>query len=633
MDDIVGEGFALRGITARVTLGRVDELHLRLREVRLGTRRLADVTIDCPQATLARDLIECRAGTLKLDTPMALRFRYGTRQQRLDVTLMPDAEERWQATLLWAHGLRMAFEGTHVQLARLAGWLPTGAVQIDAGRADLSGTFTRAGGAPAVLELTTTVRALNFADATGRRAGERIGADLALRAVRDGSGWRWHVAANWDAGEAYWHPVYLGPAARALRGRGRLDGDLLRVEDAQADLADVGRIHFAADWDRVAGRLRGLGAYGEGLDFGGLYAAFIRPFFNDRAWARGEASGRVDAALGISGGRLHSFTLRVRDGGWRHESGSLTFTNLNADLPWRHDAVLPAWVTLERAQFRELDLGPITLGGTWGQEAITLEPTRVAVLDGAVTFDGARLQNVNGAWRWELSGALQPTSMAPLMEALRWPVMHGTVSGVIPRVWYQDRVLQMDGALLLRIFDGTVVVKDLRVSEPFSAIARVNADLDMRHLDLELITRAFSFGSVTGRIDASVADLELVNWRPVAFDARVASSPGHYPRKISQRAVENISALGGASASAAIQRSVLRFFDQFGYEKMGLSCRLANDVCEMDGIEDLPHGYLIVKGGGIPALSVIGYNRQVAFSELVARLKRVTQREARPIVR
>jgi hypothetical protein len=53
----------------------------------------------------------------------------------------------------------------------------------------------------------------------------------------------------------------------------------------------------------------------------------------------------------------------------------------------------------------------------------------------------------------------------------------------------------------------------------------------------------------------------------------------------------------------------------------------------MDGIERAPQGYVIVKGGGIPAISVIGYNRAVNWRELVDRLKRITQDNVKPIVR
>jgi hypothetical protein len=83
-----------------------------------------------------------------------------------------------------------------------------------------------------------------------------------------------------------------------------------------------------------------------------------------------------------------------------------------------------------------------------------------------------------------------------------------------------------------------------------------------------------------------------------------------------------------------IQRSFLNFFEQFGYTAIGWSCSLRNGICRMGGIESepLPHGYLIVKGGGIPAITVIGYNRNVDWEELVSRLQRITQaKDIRPV--
>ena len=92
--------------------------------------------------------------------------------------------------------------------------------------------------------------------------------------------------------------------------------------------------------------------------------------------------------------------------------------------------------------------------------------------------------------------------------------------------------------------------------------------------------------------------------------------------------------LGGAGAAAAIQRSFLRFFEQFGYDRLGWRCKLQNSVCEMSGVEgeDKPQGYVLVKGGGIPAITVMGYNRQVSWQELLDRIKRVTQGNVKPIV-
>jgi hypothetical protein len=118
----------------------------------------------------------------------------------------------------------------------------------------------------------------------------------------------------------------------------------------------------------------------------------------------------------------------------------------------------------------------------------------------------------------------------------------------------------------------------------------------------------------------------------VQFEARLQSSAGNYSKKISQRAVENISALGGAGAAAAIQRSFLRFFKQFNYKNIGLSCKLHHDICHMGGIEATPQGYIIVKGSGIPSITVMGYNQSVAWSDLLARIKRVTDGNSKAVI-
>jgi hypothetical protein len=264
---------------------------------------------------------------------------------------------------------------------------------------------------------------------------------------------------------------------------------------------------------------------------------------------------------------------------------------------------------------------------------VAIAAMRVPVLDGALELQDFAAGTTAEGWRWRLSGRVEPISMEKLTQAMGLPTMHGMVSGVVPEVRYARETLSMDGALAIKVFDGSVTARDVQLIEPFGRAPRLHAVLDMKGLDLELLTRTFDFGTITGRIDARVAGLELVDWQPVRLDMRIESSPGSYPRRISQRAVQNISALGGAGAAAAIQRSFLRFFEQFGYERIGLSCRLRNGVCEMDGVEKAPQGYVIVKGGGIPSISVIGYNRSVSWRELVERLKRITQENVKPIVK
>jgi hypothetical protein len=53
----------------------------------------------------------------------------------------------------------------------------------------------------------------------------------------------------------------------------------------------------------------------------------------------------------------------------------------------------------------------------------------------------------------------------------------------------------------------------------------------------------------------------------------------------------------------------------------------------MSGITSTPQGYVIVKGSGIPSITVMGYNQSVGWGELLARIKRVTDGNSKAIVK
>ena len=121
--------------------------------------------------------------------------------------------------------------------------------------------------------------------------------------------------------------------------------------------------------------------------------------------------------------------------------------------------------------------------------------------------------------------------------------------------------------------------------------------------------------------------------QPVRFDAKFATPGGdRSKRRISQRAVQNISSIGGAGAGAAIQASFLRFFETFGYRRIALSCKLVAGVCEMGGLDRGEGGFTLIEGGGLPSLTVVGYNRFVGWQEMLDRIRSVIDGNTRMIV-
>jgi hypothetical protein len=148
--------------------------------------------------------------------------------------------------------------------------------------------------------------------------------------------------------------------------------------------------------------------------------------------------------------------------------------------------------------------------------------------------------------------------------------------------------------------------------------------IEIDNLDLQQVTRRFAFGSMQGRLSGFIRDLELENWEPVTFYAWLGTPDGDdSKRRISQKAVSSLASIGGGGATNLLSRSLLRVFDNFGYERLGIGCYLHRGVCQLYGVAAAEQGFYIVKGGGLPRIDVIGYNPRIDWQILLQRLRRV----------
>ena len=274
----------------------------------------------------------------------------------------------------------------------------------------------------------------------------------------------------------------------------------------------------------------------------------------------------------------------------------------------------------------DFEAGP----GGWALRA----PARIPVLDGALAVRAFSMGDfTQGNARVKFDAELEPVGMRALARALDWPPMSGTLSGRLPELTYENGNLGLGGALEARVFDGVARVSDLRIRDPLGPGSLLEAEIELEGLDLEQLTEAFSFGRITGTLDGHVRGLQMIDWRPVAFDARF-HTPEDDPRghRISQRAVDNIASLGGGGGAAALSKGFLRFFEEFGYGRMALGCRLEDEVCRMSGVKPAETGYYILTGRGLPRIEVIGFADRVSWPTLVGQLKAIVESEG-PVVR
>jgi hypothetical protein len=420
------------------------------------------------------------------------------------------------------------------------------------------------------------------------------------------------------------HPVQLSLTARSQKGaltmpRLRLtDPDALQLEgelgfNANGDLTQLQMSRFNARFPAAYER------YGKG---------WLRTLGIDGLVSAGEVSGSV----ALDGKGPTAFTLQTSGLDLSFAQGRLGVTGLHGALDWSASGDRPS----TRLGWRGLQVYRIPNGaaeGSWRTRAgaLTLEkPLAIPVLDGQF-----RVQSL--AWkpaaatgeRLQTSLALTQIDMAALCRALGWPEFKGTVGGAVPSMRYVDDRVEMGGGLSLNVFDGFVDITRMTVSQPFGNAPVLTGNIALRQLDLALLTSVFDFGSITGRLNGALDELRLVAWKPAAFKASFVADQGG---RISQKAVNNLTAVGGGGLAGGLQGTVLKIFKTFGYKRIGLTCVLKGDVCSMGGLGTAKDGYTIVEGSGLPRLTVVGHQREVDWPTLVRRLQAATEGGG-PVVR
>lgn len=634
--DVVAPNFALQGI--KLNWAESGVMRINIAELRLPKKVLKNVQLRCGSLAWRGQEVACQRGTLDLLPQVQFELRYQMAQRRLSLTLNAPAQERWQLVAQLRRGeWNIEAHWQNALLTRLAPWLPANLPTVTQGK--LTGTL-HANGQDKLLHearLDVAFSELAFGDASGLHAGEKLAGTIKLGATQQDQDWQWQADLAWQSGELFWQPLYLSSGqngAHEFRATGEFDGETVAVTDALLSVPAVGQMQFAGAWDLNKKTLVNATLRGEHVGLENLFALYTLPYLEKSVLADSKVAGFADVAWEYRDGMTRLFQLDLHDAGIVDSKKRFQLNGLNTLATWKPDVPSTAKLWFDSGEVAGVPLGQVAWEMQMNGLQFNVAEARLPILDGALTMNNLELHRENDAWHWQFGGMLYPISMEKLSVIAGLPKMLGTLGGVIPQVRYENDRIRVAGELVFRVFNGSVGLSGLEFTSPFNpATARMVGNLNMRNLDLGLLTRTFSFGNIEGLIDVDVNHLVLQSWQPLHFEARVASSHGNYRKKISQKAVQNISSLGGSGVAAAIQRSVVGVFENFGYRQIGWSCVLNNDVCNMGGIANQPNSsYTIITGGGIPAINVIGYNHTVSWSELVSRLKRVIQKNRQIIV-
>jgi hypothetical protein len=335
-------------------------------------------------------------------------------------------------------------------------------------------------------------------------------------------------------------------------------------------------------------------------------------------------------------GELSGMEAKFGDVNAVDTKGRFTFAGIDGDLRWTAaDAALASALNWRSGAIFGIGLGPAKYPFTSSNGELRLQQAvPIAALEGRLILDHLRWQapKKEGGAKFQFGMTMDSLDLGSLSQRLGWPPFTGTVGGKIPSARFQSDILTLDGGLQMNVFGGSVNLKDLSMERPFGVAPTLSADVIIQDIDLEPMTKVFGFGSITGRLDGRISQLRLVDWSPVAFDARLETDRNWKgKRRISQRAVNDISSVGGMGLVGGLQTQALKLFDDFGYQQIGIGCKLKDNVCTMDGISSAGDGYIIVAGGGLPRIQVVGFRRRVDWPTLVSRLKAATEGQA-PVI-
>ncbi len=603
----------------------------------IGT--IKNLQLDCATLQLHDDELNCAQAQLQLTSPWldrdhaSVAFSYHPVERALTLTVQDARLSAGSVSFTArsdADAWHIDYALANIDLARLPPYLKqqAGLTSIS-GRATLRGSLDGTAAMPKTFNVTVMkLQALAFATPDGTDAGEALDIQGTAGGQRRGADWQVQSKLTLHDGTlcitTCWElpadPLVLNAKAKWSGTTQRLDVTQLRFNQKSLGQGD-------ATLQLLLAKTPQLNAFTLHLAptrWERLYGTYLQPLLIGTALEAVAVQGSIAGDIDYRAAGPSSAQIQLKAVGLEDRAGRFGLKGLDGTIAWRSDAVAQqSELHWNEAHVYKLALGAAAVQAeSQGESLRLLQAVHLPILDGRLDIEHFALQRAQDkSLSWHFDGLLNPISMQAFSTALGWPEMQGKLSGMIPDVNYADGELRVGGVLLIRAFDGAITVRDLRVARLFDVAPSLRADIKLDNLDLDALTRAFSFGTIQGRFSGQVDNLQLIDWRPVAFVARFATPADDKSRhRISQRAVENISQIGGGGIGGALSRSFLRVFDEFSYDRIGISCTLSNGVCDMDGVAPAQQGYYLVKGGGLPRIDIIGYAHRVDWNTLLARI-------------
>ena len=499
------------------------------------------------------------------------------------------------------------------------------------------------------LDADVTFKGLGFSSPDGGTMGQGLSGSLKVE-TRLSDPLQIKASLSIPRGEFLYGTVYLDFGQRNLsaEGTGSPAGPgVIKDFGLNGRLGNLGQvsasgqlIRRAQDW-AFLGRLKATK-----VDLGPVFETFVRQPLSAARPDLGElevkGSGELDLNVSSrAGGTGLGGRVIIRSGALikKGEPPWLEGFNLNLPLEYVLGDGVPAGSSKKSPETGRFSLARLRTGGIDLSNLdfpVTLTPNHLT-LDGdlSIPFYGGALKLSRLQVDEPLSSRFSLSVQAGIenLDLAKLPTgdiaLKGRLQGRPWTVTFSQDRLTVDGRLEGTLFGGPLVVENIWVKNPLNPGRLIAADLKAERVDLDGLSLALGVGRITGRVNIDLKGFQMVHKLPVAFDLTVRSVPEEgVKQRVSVEAINSISVVGTGANLAGLGINMFKtLFSNLPYKEIGFECRLKNDVFTIQGLVLEDGVEYLVRRPALMGVNVINANpnNRIGFSEMVDRIKRVTE--------
>lgn len=282
------------------------------------------------------------------------------------------------------------------------------------------------------------------------------------------------------------------------------------------------------------------------------------------------------------------------------------------------------WIQWKTQEWRNITV-PLTL-----MENTLLLPQhlKLPIWGGAVVLEGTEIHDPFGkTMEITLGLRLDGIDLSEVTRAVAPLALPGSLRSNFPEITVSSDGLLTRGNLTIHAFGGQIKVSNIQGSTPFSRLREVSMDVLLSNINLEEVSRSFEFGQMGGVIQGQIRDLSFTFGQPAGFELEIRSVKKRGIKQyVNIEAVNNLSILSTGSPFP-FRRGVLQLFKTFPYAKLGIYCKLENDIFTLRGTIHKNGVEYLIRRRGFRGIDVINQNlaNRIRWKQMLSRLKAISQ--------